>query len=151
MKSIKHEPLALIAADNADLGVISAVMQDAIAKVGDLAFVPRQRRFALVANRFVWENGVRKAHGPFTRVRAGCHFDDVHSVRTRGLRQGAASAIVDVLALTFAPTEGGDGAGVITIALGGGGAIALDVDAINVTMRDISAPWRTSRRPDHQV
>ena len=142
-----YTPLALMAADADDLSVVSAVLQDAVAKVGDLAFLPRARRFALVANRFVWEEGATKAHGPFSRVRTGLHFDDVRAVRTLNLDLQNKAAVVDILSLAFEETE--DGAGTITITLAGGGAVALDVEAINVTVEDISAPWRTQSRPDH--
>ena len=43
--------LKLIALDAEDLAVISAHLQDAVMKVGDLAFLPREKRFAAVANR----------------------------------------------------------------------------------------------------
>ena len=44
--------LKLVALDQEDLAVISAHLQDAIVKVGDLTYLPRERRFALVARRF---------------------------------------------------------------------------------------------------
>ena len=143
-----YTPLALMAADADDLRVVSAVLQDAVAKVGDLAFLPRARRFALVANRFVWEEGASKARGPFSRVRTGVHFDDVRAARTRNLDLENKSAVVDILSLAFDEAE--DGAGTVTITLAGGGAIALDVEAVNVTVEDISSPWRTQSRPDHE-
>ena len=142
-----YTPLALMAADADDLQVVSAVLQDAVAKVGDMAFLSKAHRFAFVANRFVWEEGASKTRGPFSRVRVGVHFDDVIRVRSRGVDLGARDAVVDVLSLAFEPGE--DGAGTVTITLAGGGEVALDVDAINATVEDISAPWRTQSRPDH--
>ena len=142
-----YTPLALMAADADDLQVVSAVLQDAVAKVGDLAFLRSARRFALVANRFVWEEGASKARGPFSRVRVGVHFDDVTRVRSRGVDLNARDAVVDLLSVAFEAAE--DGAGTITLTFAGSGEIALDVEAINVTLEDISAPWRTQSRPDH--
>ena len=143
-----HIPLALLAADETDLQVVSSVMQDAIAKVGDMAYLPAQRRFALVANRFVWEEGATKERGPFSRVRTGLHFDDVTRVRAKNVDLAAKGAVVDILSLGF-ESEGEEGAGVITLTLAGGGAVALTVDAINAQARDLSDPWRTRSRPDH--
>ena len=149
--SIKnYEPLGLMAADADDLQVVSAVMQDAVAKVGEMAFLPRARRFALLANRFVWEEGATKERGPWHRVRTGLHFEDVARVRTRAVDLGAKEAVVSILALSFEPS-GEDGAGTITLSLGGGGAIALDVDAVNAAAEDLSPPWRTQSRPDHAL
>lgn len=145
-----YEPLGLIAADTDDLQVVSAVMQDAVAKVGEMAFLPRARRFALLANRFVWEEGATKERGPWHRVRTGLHFEDVARVRTKALDLGNKSAVVSILAVAFEP-EGDEGAGTITLRLGGGGAIALDVESINAAAEDLSPPWRTQNRPDHET
>lgn len=144
-----YRPLALLAADAEDLSVVSAVFQDAVAKTRDLAYLPAARRFALVANRFVWEEGASKDHGPFARVRAGLHLDDVEAVRLRGLDLGAHGAVVDLLAIGFEP-EGEEGAGTVTLTFAGGGEVALDVDAINVAAQDLTEPWRTPSRPDHE-
>lgn len=145
-----YEPLGLIAADTDDLQVVSAVMQDAVAKVGEMAFLPRARRFALLANRFVWEEGATKERGPWHRVRTGLHFEDVARVRTKALDLGNKGAVVSILAVAFEP-DGEEGAGTITLSLGGGGAIALDVESINAAAEDLSPPWRTQNRPDHET
>ena len=148
MKVKNYTPLALMAADKEDLEVVSAVLQDAVAKVGDMTYLPSSRRFAFVANRFVWEEGAKKKLGPFTRVRVGAHFDDVVGVRTKAVRLDAKDAVVDILAVDFVGDENG---GTITLTLAGGGAIALDVEAINATVEDISEPWRTQNKPDHEA
>ena len=148
MKLKNYKPLALLAADPEDLKIISAVLQDAVAKIGDMTYQPKARRFAFVANRFVWEDATSKRFGPFARVRVGVHFDDVVSVRTKSVRLEAKDAVVDVLSTDFAAKE--DGSGTITLTLAGGGAIALDVAAINAELLDISAPWRTPKKPDHK-
>ena len=44
--------LKLIALDAEDLDVVSATTQDAIVRVGDMAFARGDRRFALMMNRF---------------------------------------------------------------------------------------------------
>ena len=150
-----YTPLALIAADREDLQVFSACFQDAVLKLADFAYLPETRRFAFVANRFVWECAPSRKRGPFARVRAGCHFDDVTAVRQQYLRTDAKDAVVDILAIRFEPgpdfADGEIGAGVITLDLAGGGAIALDVETINAEMRDLSEPWATRSRPDHEA
>ncbi len=134
--------------DKEDILVISSLFQDAVAKIGDMGFFPDQRRFALVANRFVWEDGVKKRFGPFTRVRAGMHFDDVQSVKTKNLRLDAPKSVVEILAMRFEPGE--DGGGRVLIDLAGGGAIMLEVESLNGEMHDISDPWRTQNKPNHK-
>lgn len=139
-----YKPLRLVAADADDVTALSAVLQDAVAKVGDFAHLPRQRRFAFVANRYVWE-----ATGGKARVRAGCHFDDVRAVRQSNLRLDAKDAVVEILAVRFAPAE--DGAGTVIIDFAGGGAIRLEVESVNAQLADISAPWPTRMTPEHEA
>ena len=56
--------LKLLALDGEDLEVVSAHMQDAVFKVGDLQYWPSHKQFAIAANRFVWEkaDGALKAY-----------------------------------------------------------------------------------------
>lgn len=142
-----YRPLRAYVVDMDELRLLSASLQDAVAKIGDFAFLKEQRRFAFVANRFVWECATGRNHGPFARVRSGVHFDDVLSVRRRNIRTDAPDAVVDLLAVQF--TSRDDGAGEITLEFAGGGAIELSVEAINAGIRDISDPWRTRSRPVH--
>jgi len=142
-----YKPLRLMAGDEEDLGVISACLQDAVAKLGDFAFLPDQRRFAFVANRFVWESGGMGRVGPFARVRVGMHFDDVKAARFQHLRTDARDAVVELLAIRFEAGE--DGAGAVMLDFAGGGAVRLEVESVNAYMSDISEPWRTRARPKH--
>lgn len=144
-----YKPLRLMVADADDLKVLSTVLQDAIAKVGDFAHIPAQRRFAFVANRFVWEDAADKKRGPFVRVRAGCHFDDVLNVRQMNLRHDSKDGVLDLLAIGFEPKT--DGTGAVTLDFAGGGAIRLDVESINAQLADLSEPWLVRSRPDHKA
>lgn len=142
------KPLRLTIEDADDLKILSTVLQDAIAKVGDFAQLPKQRRFAFVANRFVWEVAADKKRGPFVRVRSGCHFDDVLSVKQMNLRPDAKDGVLDLLAIRFEPSS--DGAGVVTLDFAGGGSIRLEVESLNAQLADISAPWLTQAKPEHE-
>lgn len=142
-----YQPLRLMAGDAEDLGVMSACLQDAVAKLGNMIWLPEERRFALVANRFVWECGGDRRSGPFARVRVGVHFDDVKSVKFQYLRTDAKDAVVELLSIRFEP--GDDGAGEIILDFSGGGAIRLEVESVNAYMSDMSEPWRTRAKPKH--
>ena len=143
-----YKPLRLMAGDADDLGVISACLQDAVAKLGDFAYLPEERRFALVANRFVWECAGEGRAGPFARVRTGVHFDDVTSAKFLHLRTDAKDAVVELLAVRFEPGE--DGAGEVILDFSGGGVIRLAVESINAYLSDMSDPWRTRAKPKHE-
>ncbi|MEL7489008.1 MAG: DUF2948 family protein [Pseudomonadota bacterium] len=144
-----YKPLRLIVENEQDLALMSASLQDAVSKIGDFAYLPDERRFALVANRFLWECAVDRRAGPFARVRVGAHFDDVLAVRQHNLRLDAKDAVVQLLAIRL--DEGEDGAGVITLEFAGGGGVRLDVESINAELRDMSDPWRTRSKPSHAV
>lgn len=144
-----YKPLRLMASDGDDLSVISACLQDGVAKLGDFAYLPEQRRFAFVINRFVWEVAGNRRAGPFVRVRAGVHFDDVLSVQQQYLKADANDAVVNLLAVRFEPGE--EGGGDILFDFAGGGVIRLVVESVNAFVSDISEPWRTRNRPEHDI
>ena len=79
--------LKLIALDADDLAIISAHLQDAVLKMGDVAFLPREKRFAAVVNRFDWmhaiENGGAKGKR-YARRRAALRFERVLGAQVQG-------------------------------------------------------------------
>ena len=92
-------PLRLIAQDADDLPVLSAALQDAVAKIGDIAYEPAARRLTIAFNRYRWEARGRTRE----RVRAGLQFGGVLQVKARKLRRDAPGAVVELLALSFEP------------------------------------------------
>jgi hypothetical protein len=136
--------LKLAAGDAEDLEIVSARLQDAAAKLKDLVWLPKKRRFAAVVNRFQWEAGQN------TRVRAGLHFDGVLKVQSHNLKLGAGEAVVALLAIRFTPNGGEDPGGVIELVFAGGGAIRLKVEMIDAELVDMTAPWAARGRPQHE-
>ncbi|MDP8916761.1 MAG: DUF2948 family protein, partial [Pseudomonadota bacterium] len=53
-------PLRLLALEPEDLPVMSAALQDAVCKVGDIRYEPALRRLTLALNRYRWERGERR-------------------------------------------------------------------------------------------
>src|SRR5580698_7747731 len=90
--------LRLLAEDEDDLAVLSAALQDAVAKVGDIEWEPRGRRFTLALNRYRWEAPGVLLGG---RVRAGLQFGSVLAVKSRNLRREPREAVVELLAVRF--------------------------------------------------
>ena len=146
--------LRLRAVDPIDLSVMSAHLQDAIAQVGDMAYQPAKRRFALMLNRFMWEDLDAAAKGakadknaPYRRVRSAMHFDAVERVQHQGLKLGKKEAVAELLTLAFEARS--EPAGVIKMTFAGGGVIKLDVECLDAWLTDVSAPWPTPHRPGH--
>ena len=137
------ELLRLIALDQEDLAVISAHLQDSIVRVGDLTFLPKEKRFALVARRFDWEAGENE---PPRRRLTGLHFGRVKAVRTRGIDRSKPDAILNLLAVTFAESDAPSGSATLIFSEG---AIQLDLECIEGQMRDLGPVWETDQRPTH--
>lgn len=135
--------LRLTAQDSDDLKVISAAMQDAIVRMGEIAYDPRARSFALAANRFRWEARRRRE-----RVRAALDVRGVLAIRRRGLAVERRNAVANLLALEFTP-DAEPPSGTLRLIFSGDGEIALDVECLEVSLIDMGAPWRAHAKPRH--
>lgn len=136
-------PTKLLARDAADLEVVAALLQDGILLVKESAWLPQDRRFAFVVNRYRWEEPSARE-----RIRTGVHFDTVVSVRARGVDFDATETPIVILSVFFEP-DPAPPSGKILIACAGGGEIRLDVEAIETGMADISKPWKARLIPRH--
>src|SRR3954467_12841194 len=123
------KPLRLLAQDEEDLAVISAAMQDAVMKVGDIVYEPAARRLTIGFNRYRWEAGGGE------RVRAGLQLGGVLQVQTRKIRRGARDAILELLAMTFTP--GDAPGGVVTFSFAGGGDLRATVECVEAVLADV--------------
>jgi Protein of unknown function (DUF2948) len=132
----------LAALDADDLGVISAHMQDAVLKVGDLRYLKKARKFALAANRFAWE----RENEPQRRETA-LHFERVLSAKSHRIRMGDPTAVLSLLSIDFAP--GDQPSGIVVLNLSGGGVVKLEVECIEARMEDLGPAWDTEKVPSH--
>ena len=137
--------LRLHALDDEDLSLVSAILQDALIRVGDLAYLPAQRRFALVGARFDW---AAEAEGRLERCRVGLHFEGVQRVRLLRVSPERPETVLSLLAVTFAPGPETP-SGVVELVFAGGAAIRLDVECVEAQLRDIGPRWTVKSRPSH--
>ncbi len=142
--------LRLRAEDADDLVVLSACLQDALVPVRDLAYVPDQQVFVLVANRFRWEGGVRPMPGEGARQRVLCavSFAAVLGVSYRGFRRSDEDRILALLALRVGPKRSQPAA--VHLEFSGGAAIRLEVARILCRAKDLGEPWPTPWYPRHE-
>lgn len=136
-------PLRLLAQDADDLAIISAAMQDAVAKIGDISFEPKARLLTVAFNRYRWEAGTRQ------RVRAALQLGCVLKVQARNVRRDRPDAVVELLALTFEPGDAPGGA--VTLSFAGGGDLRAEVECVDAVLADVSEPWPTPRTPGHEA
>lgn len=139
--------LKLIALDDEDLAVISAHVQDAVLKVGDLVYLPADRRFALGMNRFIWEkaDGQRQS---YERRRSALSFDRVRSVKLSQIDRTRPDTVLELLAIAFEPGE--LPAGFVTLYFAGGSAIRLEVECVETRLADLGVAWATAQKPTHE-
>lgn len=147
------KPLKLIALDHEDLDILSAHLQDAVVRIGDIARLAREKRFVVMLNRFDWECAVRAAAGEtqqcFERRRAALHFDRVEAVKCRNVRQDLPDGVLNLLAVRF--TETASPAGVIDLIFSSDAVIRLEVECIEARLCDLGPSWTTEACPDHPV
>lgn len=138
------EPLKLIALDAEDLAIISVHLQDAVLQVGDLAYLPAEKRFALAARRFDWEGA---EHGHKRRRLAALHFERVVKARSTKIDPKATGIVLNLLAITFSGSE--EPAGEITLHFSEGAALRLEVECIEAQMKDLGPVWEAVATPGH--
>lgn len=138
----KAKALKLLAEDAEDLEVVAAALQDAVLKIGDIAWEAKGRRLTLTVNRYRWG-----AEAP-ERVRTALQVGSVLGVKARRLRRNAREAVVELLTLTFEPGEAPGGRLVFRFA--GDADLALDVECVDLVLADISEPWAAKSEPRHE-
>ena len=139
-------PLRLIAYDEDDLRVIASLTQDAVFPASETAWRPRERRFAVLLNRFRWEEPERR---PPERVRSVLVVGEAMGVASDGVDR-AADTVLSLLDVGFQAGE--DGAGHVLLTLAGDGAIRVAVEALDVQLRDVTRPYEapSGKVPEHE-
>lgn len=140
-------PLRLMAFDADDLAILSAHFQDAVLGVADIAFLPREKRFAFAADRFDWE-GVALGEGN-RRRRAAVHFERVTGVKSKGVDLAQRDTKLNLLVIAFVPTDAP--AGVVELHFSGDACIHLDVECLEAAMKDLGPIWEADCCPDHPL
>ena len=141
--------LRLIALDEDDLAILSAHLQDAVLKVGEMTWLPRENRFVAVMNRFAWEQEGKARRGEHQRRRAALHFARVESIRSTGFDRDREQQVLELLAVRFRPAElpSGD----VLLDFAGGATISLGVECLEAQLTDLGPAWSTHRLPRHRL
>lgn len=146
-----ERPLRLKALDADDLAVIATLVQDAVFPTAEMRWDQRMRRFALLINRFRWEDAPRATarKRAFERVQSVMAFEDVLKVKSQGIDRSDPDTVYSLLSVSFQP--GDDGTGQINLILAGDGVIALEVEALEVLLQDVTKPYAapSGKHPTH--
>lgn len=146
-----NAPLRLMAQDAGDVPAISALIQDAVFTGGDVTFVAARRRFAVLLTRLRWEDAAQAQADarPYERVKSLLVIENITALRRAGFDPKDSAAVQSLLALSYGARD--ELGGTLTLTLAGGGAIAMDVETIDITLRDVTRPHHaiTQVLPDH--
>ncbi|MEX0807103.1 MAG: DUF2948 family protein [Dongiaceae bacterium] len=150
------DQFTLIAKDGDDLQVVAACLQDGLVRIGDLQFFADERRFAILVNRFKWEDEIDQSREGSAgkdrrfastkmhqRVHSGVAFDRVRAIKMRGIDRQDRDRILNLLTIT--PEKDG-----IVLIFSGAAMIRLDTDGIACRVVDMDEPWPTAWRPKHE-
>jgi Protein of unknown function (DUF2948) len=158
-------PMKLRARDAEDLAVISTCLQDALVNVREMKFLPSERRFVFIANRFRWElgaalperppaerpiandvdasfSGEDDDHAHYERIHCGVCFERVRGVKSKGLKGAFSPRFLELLALQVEP-------GAIHLLFAEAATVRLEVDAIRCYLEDLGEAWPTAWQPAH--
>jgi hypothetical protein len=146
------DELKLVALDRDDIAVVSAHVQDALVRVGDIFWQPHEHRFVMALNRFDWiaAADARPERGQkpdYRRCRTALRFDRVLSCKCRGIDQSDKEARLNLLAVEFA--DGDAPAGVVTMTFSGCGVIRLEVECLEAELADLGEIFVAETCPNH--
>jgi hypothetical protein len=125
-------------------------VQDALVRVADVFWQPREHRFVMALNRFDWMSAVdarpvQKAD--YRRCRTALRFERVISCKCRNLDQSNKDTRLNLLAVEFAERDAP--AGVVTMTFSGGGVIRLEVECLEAELADLGEVFVADGCPDH--
>ena len=135
--------IKLAALDPDDLAVVSAHVQDAVLRVGDIASEPSTGEVTLLLRRFDWSGPERE---PARRL-AALQFGRVTGVKARGVAQDRPDAVLNLLAVTWEPSDAPSG--FVTLVFSGEAALRLEAECVEARLTDLGPAWSASRRPEH--
>ena len=139
--------------DQRDLEVVSSLIQDSIFPTSELKWLTTVNKLALLINRFRWEDKSlaqlrdRKAE----RVQSLLMISHVKSVSSSGFSPKQKNKILSILSTSFDGEDGGSGS--ILIVLSGNGGIRVEVDALEINLRDVTMPYiaPSGTAPEHDT
>jgi len=158
MNSNDPDALRLVAQDEADMDVVSALLQDAIIAGADLHFDQQNACFLMVVNRFCWERpalaGVKNSAGGVVHERALCGVRISHVTQVQRHRWPAdwRDAFFNILALKTVPVPQQSSAETaIEVSFSGGPSLRLLAKQIDIVLVDLDSGRPTNLQPRHDL
>jgi len=134
-------PLNLGAQDAEDLQVISSLTQDAVLTVDDLKWSLAERQVVFLLKRFRWEDvelAKQQGRDP-ERVQSLLVIQNATGLASQGIDRKQADVVLSLISLEFSGAE--DGVGDLVLTFSGDGALKVQVDGLDVALRDVTRPY----------
>jgi len=146
-------PLNLGAQDAEDLQVISSLTQDAVLTVDDLKWSRAERQLVFLLKRFRWEDvelAKQQGRDP-ERVQSLLVIQNATGLASQGIDRKQADIVLSLMSLEFSGAV--DGVGDLILTFSGDGALKVQVDGLDVTLRDVTRPYVAPSKqvPNHDA
>jgi hypothetical protein len=146
-------PLNLGAQDAEDLQVISSLTQDAVLTVDDLKWSRAERQVVFLLKRFRWEDvelAKQQGRDP-ERVQSLLVIQNATGLASQGIDRKQADVVLSLMSVEFSGAE--DGVGDLILTFSGDGALKVQVDGLDVALRDVTRPYVAPSKqvPNHDA
>ena len=151
------ESLRLVAKDEVDLEVVSALLQDAIIAGADMHYDAQYDCFMIVANRFCWERpalaGMNVSKGEVVRERTLCglRINHVTAVQKRRWPADWHHAFLNLLALKLLGVPQQYSGHTMEFSFSGGPSMRLKTKQIEIVFSDLDSGRPTNLQPRHDL
>ncbi|PHS38089.1 MAG: hypothetical protein COA91_08760 [Robiginitomaculum sp.] len=136
--------LRLLAETGDSLNVVSAALQDAIVRVGDIYYDRSGRSLVIITSRYCHETDTP------SRIKSGLGLHNVLSVQMKSIDRSDPDAFLVLLSMQFLPAQKPPG-GEIRLVFAGGGEIRVACECLEVRLIDIQAARTTKSIPLHPI
>ena len=98
-----YKKINLSAQNEEDLVIFSTLCQDSIIKISNIKWAKKSKRFYILLTRLCWElhHFSKKKDTFFKRVNSILIFDNVFSVKSKGIQQSNSNMIASLLTLNY--------------------------------------------------
>ena len=136
--------LKLLAETLEDLSVLSATLQDAILRVGDIYFDKKGQSVTLLASRYCHETETPQ------RIKTGLGIHNILSMKSKGIERADPDAFIVLLDIAY--TQGAQPpGGELRLIFAGGGELQLQTECLEARLIDIHAVRTTKSIPIHPL
>jgi len=146
----KDKALNIGAFDKRDLEVVSSLIQDSILPTSEVKWLSNSDKLALLINRFRWEDRRLSRSKDLERVQSLLMINHVKNISSSGFSPKQKDRILSILSISFDGVEGGSGS--VLIVVSGNGGIRVEVDALEINLRDVTMPYiaPSGLAPEHK-